>query len=62
MSTEYNQQMDFWKKYIAGSMADNNYDALDRSYEAVKGVMLLQWNPTQLDGWNDLLRIISNFK
>lgn len=62
MSAEYNQQMDFWKRYIAGSMADNNYEALDRSYEAIKGVMLLQWNTTQTDGWNDLLRIISNFR
>ena len=42
-------------------MADRDNDALDRSYEAIKGVMLLPWNTTQLDEWNKLLSIISNF-
>ena len=62
MSNEFNQQMSFWKKYVAGAMADNDYDILDKSYEAIKGVMILPWNATQLDGWNTLLRYISNFK
>ena len=62
MSAEFNQQMDFWKKYVAGAMADNDYDALDRSYQAIKGVMILPWNATQLDGWNSLLSYIDNFK
>ena len=61
MSNEFNQQMAFWKKYVAGSMADGDNDALDKSYEAIKGVMLLPWNATQLDEWNKLLSIISNF-
>ena len=61
MSNEFNQQMAFWKKYVAGSMADGDNDALDKSYEAIKGVMLLPWNATQLDEWNKLLNIISNF-
>lgn len=62
MSTEFNQQMDFWKKYTAGAMADNDGDTLSRSYDAIKGVMILPWNATQLDSWNKLLGIISNFK
>lgn len=61
MSNEFNQQMAFWKKYIAGAMADNEKDVLDKSYEAIKGVMLLPWNATQSDEWNKLLNIISNF-
>ena len=62
MSTEFNQQMDFWKKYVAGAMADNDRDVLDRSYQAIKGIMILPWNAEQLDKWNSLLSIISNFK
>lgn len=62
MSDEFNQQMSFWKKYVAGAMSDNDYDALDRSYEAIKGIMVLQWNAEQLDKWNTLLSIIQNFR
>ena len=62
MSNEFNQQMSFWKKYVAGAMADNNYDILDRSYEAIKGVMILPWNAEQLDKWNTLLGFIQNFR
>lgn len=62
MSAEFNQQMSFWKKYVAGAMADNDKETLDRSYEAIKGVMILPWNAEQLDKWNTLLGIISNFK
>jgi SPP1 gp7 family putative phage head morphogenesis protein len=62
MSTEFNQQMDFWKKFVANAMADNDKEILDKSYEAIKGVMILPWNAEQLDKWNTLLGIISNFK
>ncbi len=48
----------FWKKYVAGSMADGNRDALNRSYEAIKGAMVLPWNAEQLRKWNDLLGIV----
>lgn len=62
MSNEFNQQMNFWKRYVAGAMADNDKDALDRSYTAIQGVMVLQWNATQLDEWNKLLDQISKFR
>lgn len=62
MSAEFNQQMNFWKKYVAGAMADNDLEVLDKSYEAIKGVMILPWNAEQLDKWNTLLGVISNFR
>ena len=62
MSAEFNQQMSFWKRFIAGAMADNDYDILNRSYEAIKGIMVLPWNAEQLDKWNSLLGSIQNFK
>ena len=62
MSTEYNKQMNFWKEYVAGAMADNNNDILDRSYSAIEGIMELPWNTTQLDNWNKLLDHINDFK
>lgn len=62
MSSEFNQQMSFWKKYVAGAMADNDHDTLDKSYEAIKGVMVLPWSAEQLDKWNTLLGFINNFK
>lgn len=61
MSSEFNQQLLFWQKYTAGAMADNDKDILSKSYEAIQGIMLLPWSATQLDGWNSLLRVISNF-
>ena len=61
MSSEFNQQLLFWQKYTAGAMADNDKDILNKSYQAIQGVMLLPWNATQLDKWNSLLRVISNF-
>lgn len=61
MSNEFNQQMSFWKKFVASAMADNDIETLDKSYEAIKGVMILPWNAEQLDKWNTLLGIISNF-
>lgn len=62
MSAEFNQQMSFWKKFVAGAMADNDHEILDKSYEAIKGIMVLPWNAEQLDKWNSLLGSIQNFK
>lgn len=59
MSQEFNQQMDFWKKYIASNMADNNQMVLDSCAEAIKGVMLLPWNAEQMNKWNQLLSKIN---
>ena len=42
-------------------VADNDKDILNKSYQAIQGVMLLPWNATQLDKWNSLLGVISNF-
>lgn len=62
MSDEFNQQMDFWKKFVAGAMADGDKDLLNNSYEAIRGVMMLPWSAEQLSKWNDLLLIIQNFR
>lgn len=61
MSDEFNQQMNFWKNLVAGAMADNNDDMLDRAYEAIRGVMILPWNAEQIDKWDQLLDKISKF-
>jgi len=58
LSKEFNSQMGFWKKLVSGAMVDNNTDLLERSFQAIKGVMILPWNPTQLGQWNDLLNRI----
>ena len=55
MSKEFNNQMKFWKQYTAEAIADGNYEELQKSKEAIKGVMLLQWNGEQLDKWNRLI-------
>lgn len=55
MSQHFNQQMDFWKNYVASNMADNNRIVLDNCVEAIKGVMLLPWDANQMDKWNQLL-------
>lgn len=55
MSQEFNQQMGFWKSYVASNMADNNQAVLNNCIEAIKGVMLLPWNAEQMDKWNQLL-------
>jgi capsule polysaccharide export protein KpsC/LpsZ len=55
LSDEFNIQMNFWKNLVAGAAVDNDNDLLDRSYEAIKGVMLLPWNSEQLSKWNSLL-------
>ena len=55
MSSRFNSQLSFWKETIASAIVDNDRDTLDRSYEAIKAVMLLPWNGGQLSKWNDLL-------
>lgn len=62
MSNEFNQQMDFWKRTVAGAMADNNVDLLNRSYDSIQGLMVMPWSAEQLSKWNDLLAIIRNYK
>lgn len=62
MSSEFNQQMDFWKKVVAGAMADNNTELLSRAYDGIQGVMVMPWSAEQLSKWNDLLSIIRNYK
>ena len=59
MSKEFNTQMNFWKSLTARAIVDNDRDLLDRSYEAIKGVMLLPWNANQLSKFDKLL---SNIK
>ena len=54
--------MNFWKRHVAVAMADNDRDMLDRSYEAIKGIMILPWSAEQLDKWNTLLGFIDNFR
>lgn len=61
LSKEYNQQMSFWKQYVAGLMADKDQSGLYTASEAIKGVMLLPWSAQQLSGWNELIRIIQNY-
>lgn len=60
MSQEFNQQMGFWKNYVASNMADGNEEILDNSVRAIQGVMLLPWNGEQMDKWNKLLSKIRN--
>lgn len=62
MSSEFNQQMDFWKKVVAGAMADNDTDLLNRAYDGIQGIMVMPWSAEQLSKWNDLLGIIRNYK
>lgn len=58
MSSRFNTQLDFWKDVVASAIVDNDRDTLDKSYEGIKGVMLLPWNASQLAKWNDLLDYI----
>lgn len=62
MAYEFNKQMEFWKRYVASAMADDDIDLLNKSYEAIKMIMILPWNPEQLEDWNRLLDIISKFR
>ena len=61
LSSEYNQQMGFWKQYVAGLMADKDTVGLNTAKEAIKGVMLLPWSADQLSGWNQLIGKIQTF-
>lgn len=61
LSSEYNQQMGFWKQYVAGLMADKDMAGLNTAKEAIKGVMLLPWSADQLSGWNQLIGKIQTF-
>lgn len=58
MSGRFNTQLSFWKDMVATSIVDNDRDTLNKSYEAIKAVMLLPWNGSQLSKWNDLLDYI----
>lgn len=62
MSSEFNQQMDFWKRIVAGAMADNDTELLSKAYDGIQGIMVMPWNAEQLSKWNDLLSIIRNYK
>lgn len=59
MSQEFNQQMDFWKRYVATNIADNKDDILNSCITAIEGLMSLPWNNEQLDKWNQLLSEIN---
>ena len=58
MRKEFVQQMNFWKRYVAENIVDNNTENLERAYEAIKGVMVLPWSGEQLSKWNKLLKYI----
>jgi hypothetical protein len=58
MGIEFNQQVNFWKKYTAQRIVDNNKDELSDAYEAIKGVMILPWSAGQLKEWDKLLDTI----
>lgn len=62
MSNEFNQQMDFWERTVAGAMADNNVDLLNRSYDSIQGLMVMPWSAEQISKWNDLLAVIKNYR
>ena len=58
MSSRFNFQLAFWKETIASAIVDNDKDTLNSSYDAIKAVMLLPWNGSQLAKWNDLLNYV----
>ena len=58
MSSKFNNQMSFWKETVASAIVDHDNETLNRSYDAIKAVMLLPWNGSQLSKWNDLLDYI----
>lgn len=60
MSGRFNNQMSFWKDMVATAIVDGDSDTLGKSYDAIKAVMLLPWNGSQLSKWNDLLDYIQN--
>ena len=58
MSNRFNNQLLFWKDMVATAIVDNDRDTLGKSYDAIKAVMLLPWNGSQLSKWVDLLGYI----
>lgn len=60
MSSRFNNQLSFWKDMVATAIVDNDKDVLSKSYDAIKAVMLLPWNGSQLSKWNNLLDYIQN--
>lgn len=58
MSKEFNEQMKFWKNYVATNIADKNQDVLSNCIEAIKGVMTLPWTANQMEEWSKLLSVI----
>lgn len=60
MSSRFNTQMSFWKDVVSTAIVDKDRDTLEKSYEAIKAVMLLPWNASQLSKWNSLLDYIQN--
>lgn len=59
MSQDFNYQIDFWKKHVATSIADNDTNMLDSYVFAINGLMTLPWNEEQMDKWNQLLSEIN---
>lgn len=60
MSAEFKIQMNFWKKYTAELIVDNDIEMLSKSREAIKGVMVLPWDANQLSSWDKLIKKISS--
>lgn len=60
MSSRFNNQLSFWKETIATAIVDGDKDTLSKSHDAIKAVMLLPWNGSQLSKWNDMLKYIEN--
>lgn len=58
MSSKFNNQLSFWKDMVATAIVDNDKDTLNKSYDAIKYIMVLPWNGSQLSKWNDLLNYI----
>lgn len=58
MSKEFNDQMKFWKNYTANAKIVGDIDTINKSVEAIKGVMLLDWSIEQLSKWNTLIQKI----
>lgn len=58
MSVEFNEQMKFWKKFVASKIADGDTSTLQNCKDAISGVMLLPWTTEQMEKWNKLLSSI----
>lgn len=57
-SKRFNSQMSFWKTVVAEAIVDKDYTMLDKSYEAIKAVLLLPWSSRQISKWDSLLHSI----